>query len=126
MREKLIQYVNLLFAGVPGSDDIRDEILQNTLDRFDDLIFQGKSPEAAYSLAISGIGDINEILNNTISPASASSPAPNPSEISETEDPRTQSDLLDRNERGCPLGQGRPQQLGPGSRHPRRTCSGTV
>lgn len=64
MREKLIQYVNLLFAGVPGSDDIRDEILQNTLDRFDDLIFQGKSPEAAYSLAISGIGDINEILGS--------------------------------------------------------------
>ena len=38
------------------------EILQNTLDRYDDLVAQGKSPEAAYRLAISGIGDINEIL----------------------------------------------------------------
>ena len=65
MREQLIQYVNLLFAGAPDSDEIRAEILQNTLDRYDDLIDQGKSPEAAYRLAISGIGDINEILGNT-------------------------------------------------------------
>ena len=63
MREQLIQYVNLLFAGAPDSDDIRQEILQNTLDRYDDLIGQGKSPEAAYRLAVSGIGDISEILS---------------------------------------------------------------
>lgn len=62
MREQLIQYVNLLFAATPDSDEIRQEILQNTLDRYDDLVSQGKSPEAAYRLAISGIGDINEIL----------------------------------------------------------------
>lgn len=65
MREQLIQYVNLLFAGAPGCEEVRAEILQNTLDRYDDLIVQGKSPEAAYRLAISGIGDINEILGNT-------------------------------------------------------------
>ena len=62
MREQLIQYVELLFAGAPNSTEIKQEILQNTLDRFDDLIAQGKSPEAAYRLAISGIGDVNEIL----------------------------------------------------------------
>lgn len=63
MREQLIQYVNLLFAGAPDSDDIRMEILQNTLDRYDDLIAQGKSPEAAYRLAVAGIGDISELLS---------------------------------------------------------------
>ena len=62
MREQLIQYVNLLFAGAPDSDDMKQEILQNTLDRYDDLIAEGKVPEAAYRLAIAGIGDINEIL----------------------------------------------------------------
>jgi hypothetical protein len=62
MRERLIQYVDLLFTGAPGAEDIKQEILQNTLDRFDDLVSQGKSEEAAYRLAISGIGDINEIL----------------------------------------------------------------
>ena len=62
MREQLIQYVELLFAGAADSEEIKQEILQNTLDRYDDLISQGKVPEAAYRLAISGIGDINEIL----------------------------------------------------------------
>ena len=69
MKEQLIQYVNLLFAGVPDCEDMKQEILQNTLDRYDDLISQGKVPEAAYRLAISGIGDLNELLGNSI-PAS--------------------------------------------------------
>ena len=63
MRDQLIQYVSLLFAGAENCEDIRQEILQNTLDRYDDLVAQGKSPENAYRQAISGIGDINEILS---------------------------------------------------------------
>ena len=62
MREQLIQYVNSLFAGAPDKEDVKEEILQNTLDRYDDLIAQGKAPAAAYSLAIAGIGDVSEIL----------------------------------------------------------------
>ena len=74
MREQLIQYVQLLFAGAADCDDTRQEILQNTLDRYDDLIAAGKTPEAAYRLAIMGIGDINEILGRA--PGSAPLPAP--------------------------------------------------
>ncbi len=62
MKDKLAAYIDLLFAGAQDASDIKQEILQNTLDRYDDLIAQGKTPEAAYRLAISGIGDINEIL----------------------------------------------------------------
>lgn len=65
MREQLIQYVQLLFAAAPDAEEMKEEILHNTLDRYDDLIDQGKSPEAAYRLAISGIGDINEILGGS-------------------------------------------------------------
>lgn len=64
MKEQLIQYVNLLFAGVPDNEDMKQEILQNTLDRYDDLISQGKSPQAAYHLAITGIGDISELISS--------------------------------------------------------------
>ncbi|MBQ8833695.1 MAG: hypothetical protein IJ001_02055 [Oscillospiraceae bacterium] len=74
MREQLIQYVSLLFAGAEDCEDIKQEILQNTLDRYDDLIAEGKAPEAAYRLAITGIGDINEILGTkpqSIAPAYA-------------------------------------------------------
>ena len=62
MRDQLVQYVSLMFAGAKNCEDIKQEILQNTLDRYDDLVAEGKAPEAAYQLAISGIGDINEIL----------------------------------------------------------------
>ena len=41
MRDQLIQYVNLLFAGNDNVEDIKQEILQNTLDRYDDLISRG-------------------------------------------------------------------------------------
>ena len=66
MREQLEQYVNLLFAGAADAEDIKQEIFQNTLDRYDDLVAQGKVPEAAYRLAIAGIGDINEILGTNV------------------------------------------------------------
>ena len=75
MREQLIQYVELLFAAAPDSEEIKQEILQNTLDRYDDLVAQGKSPEAAYRLAITGIGDINEILGNPSQAGAAASQA---------------------------------------------------
>ena len=66
MKAQLISYVDLLFAGAEDADDIKQEILQNTLDRYDDLLSQGKSPQAAYSLAISGIGDISELLEHSV------------------------------------------------------------
>ena len=75
MRNQLVTYVNLLFAGSPGAEDIKEEILQNTLDRYDDLIAQGRTPEAAYSLSISGIGDLSEILGGHAAPADSSAPA---------------------------------------------------
>ncbi len=71
MRDQLIQYVDLLFAGAPNAGDVKQEILQNTLDRFDDLIAEGKTPQAAYSLAIAGIGDVNEILASVPEPIAA-------------------------------------------------------
>lgn len=78
MRDQLIQYVELLFAGATDSEDIKQEILQNTLDRYDDLIAQGKVPEAAYRLAIAGIGDINEILGTDVPRTVIAHPAADP------------------------------------------------
>ncbi len=75
MREQLSQYVELLFAGARGCEDIKQEILQNTLDRYDDLVAAGKVPEAAYRLAIAGIGDINEILGTNVPCSDLSHPA---------------------------------------------------
>lgn len=72
MKDQLKSYIDLLFAGTPNAADIKQEILQNTLDKYDDMIAQGRSPQSAYQLAICGIGDINEILGfesiNTTTP----------------------------------------------------------
>lgn len=73
MRDQLAKYVELLFAGTTDTYEIQQEILQNSLDKFDDLVFQGKSPESAYRLTIGGIGDINEILGQQ---PSVSTPPP--------------------------------------------------
>lgn len=74
MREQLVQYVNLLFAGSDGTEEIKQEILQNTLDRFDDLVARGSTEEAAYRQAIAGIGDVGEILGGTRPAAQADVP----------------------------------------------------
>ncbi|MBQ7416257.1 MAG: hypothetical protein IJW14_04385 [Oscillospiraceae bacterium] len=89
MREQLSKYVELLFAGTTDTDEIRQEILQNSLDKFDDLVAQGKTPEAAYRLTISGIGDINEILGQP-------SAAPTPSPSAKVPQPK-QTELSDNN-----------------------------
>ena len=71
MREKLLTYIDCLFAGAPNTPqtaEIKTEILQNTLDRDADLIAEGKTPEAAYSRAVSGLGDISEILSGGVTP----------------------------------------------------------
>ena len=94
MREQLIQYVELLFAGARDCEDVKQEILQNTLDRYDDLIAEGKVPEAAYRLAITGIGDINEILGSQHSHA-----APQPNQRG----PEADSDKYRRLQRGISI-----------------------
>ena len=80
MKDRLISYVDLLFAGNPEAQDIKQEILQNTLDRYEDLLASGKTPEAAYSLAISGIGDLSELLNGNQPYAAAAAEMPRESE----------------------------------------------
>ena len=85
MREQLIQYIDLLFAGTQNCEDMKQEILQNTLDRYDDLTAEGKVPEAAYRLAISGIGDISEIMGTPSGHAPVHAPAAEPETREETE-----------------------------------------
>lgn len=71
MREKLKEYVSLLFAGTVDTEDMEQEILQNTLDRFDDWVSRGFSEEDAYRQAVSGIGDMDGLLGKAVPAADA-------------------------------------------------------
>ena len=62
MREKLKTHVEGLFADAAltiRNAEIQQEILQHTLDRYDDLIASGKTEQEAYDEAVSGIGDVS-------------------------------------------------------------------
>ena len=65
MREQLRAYVLRLFAQAPDTQrnrELREEILQNTLDRFDDLVAQGVPEESAYTQAVGSIGDVENLI----------------------------------------------------------------
>ena len=65
MRDKLCAYVEGLFRDAPDTPqvrEVREEILQNTLNRYDDQIASGVGESAAYQAAVSGIGDVEALL----------------------------------------------------------------
>lgn len=62
MREQLIQFVTILFAGTENCEDTKAEVLLKALSQYDELIAQGETPEDAYRKAIMEIGDVREIL----------------------------------------------------------------
>lgn len=65
MRNKLICYVNSIFEGIPNTPEVqelREEILQNTLDRYDEECARGVSETVAYNVAVMSIGDTDELL----------------------------------------------------------------
>lgn len=65
MRNKLICYVNSIFEGLPDAPEVqelREEILQNTLDRYDEECARGVSETVAYNVAVMSIGDTDELL----------------------------------------------------------------
>lgn len=67
MEEKLREHIEEIFSTVPCTEkavEMREEILQNLLDRYHDLLAEGKSEEAAYSISVEGIGDVNELLGS--------------------------------------------------------------
>jgi hypothetical protein len=65
MEDKLRRYVDGLFARTAPTKkavELKEEMLQNLQDKYDDLISEGKTPEAAYNIAIAGIGDVSGLL----------------------------------------------------------------
>lgn len=65
MRARLEQYLESLFFDVADTvknKEMKDEVIQNTLDRFDDAVAEGMSEEAAFNLAVGAMGDVRELL----------------------------------------------------------------
>ena len=65
MKEKLRSYLEGLFADAPKTrkaEELKEELLSNLYEKYDDLIASGLSEEAAYKAAVAGIGDVEELI----------------------------------------------------------------
>jgi len=65
MEDKLRIYVDDLFADTALTTkavELKEEMIQNLNDKYNDLISDGKTQEAAYNIVIAGIGDISGLL----------------------------------------------------------------
>lgn len=65
MNKKIEAHVNELFANTAKEShilDIKEELLANLNEKYDDLIMSGKNENEAYALVISGIGDIDSLI----------------------------------------------------------------
>lgn len=65
MREQLRETIDRLFRDAPQTAktaEIKEEILQNLLDKYDDLLREGRDEQSAYHAAISGIGDVGTLI----------------------------------------------------------------
>ena len=65
MNEKLRNYIESIFEDAPKTKEVvelKEEMLQNLIDKYNDLITEGKSSDAAYNIATASIGDVNELI----------------------------------------------------------------
>ena len=65
MSEKLRRYVESLFEEAPPTKktiELKEEMIQNLEEKYQDLLEEGKSEEAAYNIAVASIGDIGSLL----------------------------------------------------------------
>lgn len=67
MNSKLVKYVEELFNDAPKTkkvNELKEEILANLYDKYNDLIQSGRDENEAYNMAISSIGDVDELIQS--------------------------------------------------------------
>lgn len=67
MTEKLRNHIEGLFEDAPKTrraSDLKEELLANLIERYNDLTENGMSEEEAYKNVIINIGDVNELINS--------------------------------------------------------------
>ena len=65
MNEKLRAQLDRLFADAPPTRraaELKEELLANLTEKYNDLIAQGRSEEEAMKIVVDGIGDVDELI----------------------------------------------------------------
>ena len=67
MIDRLRRYIDILFEDAPQTKktvELKEEILQNITDKYNDLLSEGKSEEAAYNIAVASVGEVGELVDS--------------------------------------------------------------
>lgn len=67
MNEKIRNHVEHLFKEAPNTKrayDLKEELISNLQDKFQDLVTEGKSETESYNTVIAGIGDVDELIQD--------------------------------------------------------------
>lgn len=67
MKEKIKQHFNQLFDDAPKTRkalDLKQEMTQNALDKYEDMVHEGYSEDDAYQNVIQSIGDVRELFDD--------------------------------------------------------------
>ncbi|MDF2505978.1 permease prefix domain 1-containing protein [Clostridium sp.] len=65
MYEKFRKKLDELFENAPETNrarELKEELLANLIDKYNDLIASGKAEEEAFNIAMSSIGDVDELI----------------------------------------------------------------
>lgn len=72
MVNKIREHVDALFETAPKTKkvfELKEELLSNLTDKYNDLIARGYDEEQAYNTVISGIGDVDELIRGMVEPS---------------------------------------------------------
>ena len=67
MYKELREYIDNLFMDAPQTKktvEVKEEILQNLSDKYNDLVSEGKSEDAAFNISVASVGDIGELIED--------------------------------------------------------------
>ncbi len=65
MSRKIKNYVDGLFYDIPSSkksEEIKEELIANLIDRYNEYLAEGKTESQSFTLAVSSMGDVDELL----------------------------------------------------------------
>lgn len=69
MNKKIKNYIDVLFSEVPRSRkaaELKEELMSNMNDRFEDYIREGKTETQAYSLTVANMGEIDDMIKEVM------------------------------------------------------------
>ena len=74
MEQTIREYVENIFKDAPNTlkaVELKEEIVQNLIDKYHDLLGEGKTEQAAYNISVASVGDVNELLRSIESSGSS-------------------------------------------------------